>query len=527
MLLIIVMLLCCNIGTDYYIGFFRNYGGGRLSVLLINNELVQVHYFIVAPGVGYYHNGTITGRNEIIVNLPSSLLTLSYNDHSKGIYIETSSDKVIVIGQNEDSTTSDTFLSLPIVNTCTAEYIYYAMSVVRSTTGWGNSYYSSVLIVGTRNNTLTKLTVTQQVTINMDGNTTSLVPGKQYFLFINRLQTILLKSLNDLSSSEIVTNYPVSVFSGHECGNVPLHSGDCDHMVEQIPPTSEWGTIFYVVPLATRRSYTIKVLAEHNFTVVDVYCHDNKTSYTLGKGDYFTITLFNDYCTIKSNNRILVVQFSHVSSDDGVTGDSMMTLIPATFQYSDKIYTTTIRNPLQRYTHYVNIIVLAQYYQPYMISILAGGVNTSLDTQQWAPIVVSNVTEAYATQVRVSEGFTGIVHSNRAALMTTIVYGFAYIESYGHPGGIYYSMQGTVCTYMVCMFDFVSCMTSNCDILSICKYLKLNTVCSSNHLSVTLLTHQFMCVLSHFILKMKRLSFKYFMIFIVNFHLVILSSIVY
>ena len=144
---------------------------------------------------------------------------------------------------------------------------------------------------------------------------------------------------------------------------------------------------------------------------------------------------------------ILVVQFSHVSSDDGVTGDSMMTLIPATFHYSDKIYTTTIRNPSQRYTHFINIIVLAQYYQPHMICILAGGVNMSLDTQQWAPIVVSNVTEAYATQVRVSEGFTGIVHSNREALMTTIMYGFASIDSYGHPGGIYYSTKGDTHVY--------------------------------------------------------------------------------
>jgi len=56
------------------------------------------------------------------------------------------------------------------------------------------------------------------------------------------------------------------------------------------------------------------------------------------------MTFRREYCAIKANNSILVVQFSHVSSDDGVTGDSMMTLIPATFQFSDNFYTTTIRN---------------------------------------------------------------------------------------------------------------------------------------------------------------------------------------
>jgi len=234
-----LLIIIGTTNSEYYLGFFRNYAGGHLSVLLINNDLHSVNYFIEAPGVEFHNNGTITGRNEMIVNLSSSLLTLSHNDHNKGIYIKTSSEKVIVIGQNEYSTTSDTFLSLPIVNANNSEYVYYTMSVVRSTTGWGSRYKSSLLIVGTRNKTLMKLTVTQQVMININGSTTSLVPGRQYLLFINRLQTILFNSFNDLSSSKIITNYPVSVFSGHECGNVSLHIGDCDHLVEQIPPTTD------------------------------------------------------------------------------------------------------------------------------------------------------------------------------------------------------------------------------------------------------------------------------------------------
>ena len=424
-------------------GFFRNYVGGSLSVLLVNNEASEAYYFIQAPGIGYYHNGTITGRSEVRVSLPSSLLTLSYNDHNKGIYIGTSSDTVTVIGQNQLSTTSDTFLSLPVVHLSSGVYVYFAVSVVRSTTGWGSSYQSSVLIVGTNNNTLVKLTVTQEVTINIGINTTALIPGRQYLVPINRLQTILLKSFNDLTSTKIVTNYPVSVFSGHECGNVPLHIGDCDHLVEQIPPTSEWGTIFYVAPLATRRSYTVKIIAQHSLTVVDIHCNNNKTQYSLDNGDFFQKTMLRDYCTIKSSNRILVVQFSHVSSDDGVTGDSMMTLIPATIHYSDKFYSSTIQAS-QSFTHYVNIIVLAQYYQPDMIYLMSGGGINSLETHQWVPIVVNNVTEVYATEIRISEGIVEINYSKQEAAMTTIIYGFASIESYGHPGGLHSSVKGKI-----------------------------------------------------------------------------------
>ena len=36
--------------------------------------------------------------------------------------------------------------------------------------------------------------------------------------------------------------------------------------------------------------------------------------------------------------------------------------------------------------------------------------------------------------MNVSEGVAEIIHSNKAALMTVNSYGFANIDSYGHPG---------------------------------------------------------------------------------------------
>jgi len=86
--------------------------------------------------------------------------------------------------------------------------------------------------------------------------------------------------------------------------------------------------------------------------------------------------------------------------------------------------------------------VLTKYYQPDTIYLISGGINKSLDILQWVPIVVSNVTEAYATEVTVSEGIIGIIHSNKEALMMTIVYGFASSDSYGHPEGINNSLRG-------------------------------------------------------------------------------------
>ena len=58
----------------------------------------------------------------------------------------------------------------------------------------------------------------------------------------------------------------------------------------------------------------------------------------------------------------------------------------------------------------------------------------SLNTTQWVPIVVNNVTEAYGAQLMIAEGVAEVGHSNATALMTSIVYGFGERTGYGHSG---------------------------------------------------------------------------------------------
>jgi hypothetical protein len=50
---------------------------------------------------------------------------------------------------------------------------------------------------------------------------------------------------NDLSGTTITSTQPVAVFSSHECANVPSASTSfCDHVEEQVPPTTRWGTSY-------------------------------------------------------------------------------------------------------------------------------------------------------------------------------------------------------------------------------------------------------------------------------------------
>ena len=419
-------------GSDYYLGIFKHLNGGHPSIILMTTESQPVYYSIQVPGIGYYHNGTITASNEDIVNLPKSV-EVSPDDQNKGIYLTTSSKTVTVIGQNVLLSSTiysvGTFAAFPNSPICTSGHVlkYYGVSVTERS----QMYNSSVLIVGTENNTMMKLTVTQPVTIKVDNAETDLTPGRQYSFVINRLQTVCVASLEDLTGTKMVTNKSVSVFSGHQMDI------NYDYLIEQIPPTISWGRVYYTVPLATRRSYTIKVLAAYDSTNVDIYCNDTKYSFTINESEFINRTFsLQEHCVIHSSKKVLVAQFALGDSDSG-HGDPMMTVVPAINQYTSKFIFSVLRNhKSSSYNHFVNIIVLAQFYQPDMIYLISGGVNKSLDTQKWVPVKVNNVIEAYATKVSVSESVAEIIHADTLALMTAVVYGFTQYEGYGHPGGL-------------------------------------------------------------------------------------------
>jgi len=217
-------------------------------------------------------------------------------------------------------------------------------------------------------------------------------------------------------------------------------------------------------------------LAAYDSTTVDVYCNNNINSYIINAGRFIELTYDNQvFCGVKADMVVLVSQFSHVYDTD-LRGDPMMTLVPATSHYTHSIISSTIEISVC-YTHYINIIVLPDYYQPELISITTNeGINQSLDSVTWVPIIRSNITEAYAAQVNMPHGVFEVAHVNKSALMTVVVYGFAvwaldFPVGYGHPGWLMDKLNDGmyVCAYIkVCMsLCFIP-------IFSYCMYISIH-----------------------------------------------------
>jgi len=414
-----------NLKTDYYFRYFNN---SNLSVIIMTTESQPVEYLFETNNS--HVNGTVVYNNEFNYVVPQSLRITGTGGY-RGIYLVVGSDEVTVIGQNLRDDKGDTFQLLPIKSLCRNDYVYYGISVPSSNFG------SFITIVGTEVNT--SLTVTSRQSFAIREGNINFTAGIPRQFKIERFQTRFIRMSGDLTGTKIVTDKPVSVLSGHQCARVPANFRGCDHLIEQVPPTTLWGKVYYTAPLATRSSYTIKVLAAYNSTVVDIYCNNTSMSCSISEGESFNKTQSQkEFCVIISNKKVLVVQLSHGHNDDNPPyGGPMMTLVPAREQYSDKFQFSTLQSQ-PGYRHFINIIVLRQFYQPDMIYLISGGeINRTLNTYQWVPIMVNNGTEAYGVQVNVSEGVAEIVHVNNSAKMSAIAYGFTTSSGYGHPIGNY------------------------------------------------------------------------------------------
>ena len=414
--------------ADFYLGFFSN---GNPSVIIANSNPHWVSYFVEAPEIGFEDEGDVAPNDvkslALSVELEASLHTHTY----KGIHLKLNNSNVAVLGQNlVYRSTVDTFLIMPHSKLCVTEYVYFGISVSDGL----NTNRSVVIIVGNENDTTVMLTVTQVTDINVDGFNVELPPYREYQLEIRALQTVYIASYNDLSGTKIVTDKPVSVFSGHECAKLQSNVKSCDHLIEQMPPTTLWGKEHYTMPLASH-PYSIKILAAHDSTNVDIYCKNAavKQEY-LNEGKYFSLTLkMEQYCAVYSNKEVLIVQFSHGDHTYNHNGSAVMMVIPALRQYFSIFDVSTIHAP--NFVNHINIIVTAHCFHPeVMYMVTAEGLHQSLEEQTWVPIRVNGRAKMYTTKMNVSKGMVKIIHTMPGALMTVVAYGFTEDKGYGHVG---------------------------------------------------------------------------------------------
>ena len=301
-------------------------------------------------------------------------------------------------------------------------------------------FRSEALLVGNVDNTTVTITPTQNITVPQDiqnpsSSSITVNAGTSFNVTIHRMQTFFFGTFMDISGTSIVSDKPLTVISGHECGYVPDNVYDCDHLTEQIPPTVTWGKQFLLTPYAGRSRQFYKIIAAESDTALNYTCSDVGTStISLTNAGDFSFQMSNNstYCSLVSSKPVLVVQLGpgQTLSPDG---DPVISMVPPIDQYSESV--TFISPDISEFTsHHVNIASVT------IDTILMDGQPLSLT---WNNIFDSdNNIIGYGTQVLITDLTSHTITSMSNTKFSTLVYGFGTLVGYSYSAGVNFSDNG-------------------------------------------------------------------------------------
>jgi len=394
-------------GQEFWLAFPGNFSGGSEKTLFITGD-ESATGTVEIPGLAFTSPFTVTPGSVTSVPLPSnSDLATADGVEAKGIHV-TADREVTVYGLNRQSATTDAYLGLP-VDVLGTEYIVLGY-------GPGQGGTSQLAVAASQDGT----TVTITPKVNGSGGHTAGTPYTVNLASGDAYQLRAASTNQDLSGSIITADKPVGVYGGHQCANIPSSSFfACDHVVEQMPPTSTWGGSFGTVPLKTRQNGdTFQILAGQDGTEVKV---NGAAVANLDRTGVHN-QIIDGRATITANNPILVAQYSNSSSFDGVTSDPFEMLIPPLEQFLPGYTVTTPASGFP--SNFINLVV------PDSAVGSAAVDGAAVPPGEYAPIGSSGFSGA---QVDVSIGSHNLTGGGQP--FGAFMYGFASFDSYGYPGG--------------------------------------------------------------------------------------------
>ncbi len=403
-------------GSDFWIAVPGNYS--VLSPELYITAQSASSVTVSMPGLAFTTTVAIAANTLQTIVLPATAQIQTSGISNLGIHITSTTDVTVYL-MNAQSATTDAYMALPVDALGTD---YYVMGYDPDA---AFSIPAQLTIVATQNNTT--------VNINPKApNSAALPVGVNTAVVLQQGETYQIRSTvysaaGDFTGSKVTSDKPIAVFGGNQCTNISGSLRACDHLVEQMPPTTAWGTSFVTVPLATRTAGDVfRIMAQTNSTSVSI---NGSVVATLAAGAFYeTILASGTFNRIVASNPILVGQYSRSSDADGVTSDPFFALVPPDDQFLVNyiISSGTANIPI----NYINIT-----------SPTSNTANVMVDGLPVAGWTAIPGTSFSGKTVGVANG----VHSVTSVLpIGVLAYGYGSYDSYGYLGGQSFSPVATV-----------------------------------------------------------------------------------
>ena len=336
---------------DYYLAYFKNWVSSASL-----NDTVMVAYS-EGPGLVTIKTGSRIRKKSLSPGLPTIFQItepVTYYRSYK-ITVQSVSDSPIeLFGGIFHQASAGAFKLFPpegvhYQSTQNAVYRYFAVSAPPDLPRMN----SVVSIVSTADDTTVTIKLTADATVNH-----TYTKGSTITIQASRNQSIPIISANgDLTGTEVISNKPLAVYSGHECATIPTRKRYCDQIVEQIPPTSSLGTRYIASPFAGRQGgAVIKIVATNNQTAVTIKCDGSISNVLLNiSQSYLFTTPPNKACYIAASQPILVAQLSTGKGDE-LFGDPSMVILPPIEGFSNSSIVYSFGND-RAIRNYISLIM--------------------------------------------------------------------------------------------------------------------------------------------------------------------------
>ena len=403
-----------------------------------NNGSVSVSVKLAHDSRPQVSDYQLSAETQLHLQFLPADLTVAHISTSKGIAI---------LGDSEEEESEDAFIALPISPLLQEETEFEEYWVLSQANQYVQTDFKSViLVIASTDNTQLKVTPSQKASTVEGG--ISFKKEKEVVIVQHRLNTLTLTSSDDLTGTVIRTNKPIAVYSGHECGNVPVYISSCSHLVEQMPPVRVWGYCYIATSLMGRLdgSY-VKFVVAKDGTYIDAY-ENGEFLLTYGPLDQgmFRARYLRPgrVLVLKSSQPILVAQFSTAAQEDEV-GAPFMIVLSSLSQLVSEVPFYSKNSSEVNYFHYITITIPTQYYNEDAIILDGDPIHSNMTSTVQSPDC-GNFT---VISMEVEPGCHYLQHTTPGAGFLLSVYGFAPGTSYGYSPGL--NQGETITVYCVHM----------------------------------------------------------------------------
>ena len=422
-------------GKDIFLGIPLLEGSSPVVELMIGAVSGSADFVVESQTGEVIHRSTVTSIETVrIPHIQYMVDSSGFVDRIKGIRVRVTGENPIyalTISRFKGPTEYSSWLVHSNQDfQSQGSYEYYAIS-----TDYNGEpdKFSNILLVGTEDDTTLSITPTQTVSLPKDAQGAStlleMTASTIHTVTLNRLQTLGFSSLRDLTGTRIVSNKPLTVITGHQCGQVPVTPDSCKPLYVHVPPTSNWGQEFLLAPFAGRTALQYyKLVTSASSTTVTYRCGTgSRQSMEIPIASSTLLSLGTpSYCYLTATSPVFVVQLAPGKDADS-RGDAAVATVSPTTGHVERASFVVL--PSNFPTNFITVTVQAEHFDVSQIQLDGSRLGCS-----WNAIrnTDSDSIVGYGCTSSMSVGAHTLLHSGETGVLSVVVYGWNNQPSLGY-----------------------------------------------------------------------------------------------